>query len=308
MEIINIMGRNDLVVVGLGVATMDYLIGASKFLQEDTKGEFDSFKKSGGGNCANTLTALKRLGVKEIRFITALGGDKTGDEIVEDLQKEGVDSKYVNRIGEDSSSSHIIVAREKSTRTVYHKRGVSYEQEIKFPDSVLDSANWLHLDGRFGKSALRVAEMANGRKIPLSVECERTGLGVEELFKYAKIVVTSRKYHQQKFENENFKDNLQSIVEQGPEIAITTLGKEGAVLRTKRDFIKVETYPVEVVDTTGAGDAFIGGYIFGHLNGFDYEKSMKFACWVAGKKCEKQGAREGLPYGGEGEIFIKSLG
>src|SRR5262249_26131962 len=87
--------------------------------------------------------------------------------------------------------------------------------------------------------------------------------------------------------------NLQETY--GCRFVAATLGAEGVLAWFQKRFLHVPAFPVKAVDTTGAGDAFHGGFVYGLLAGFSVEETLRFAHAVAGLKCRAVGARTGLP-------------
>ena len=194
-------------VLGFGIATIDYIFVVPKFPAPNEKIRCLEFEIQGGGNCANTLTTLSRLGlVTEI--ITKIGADNIGNQIKESLEKEGISTKYVIQEGKSSPVSTVIVDPNNNTRTIIHKPGLPYTDNIFTDEHVLTNVNLLYLDGRFSESAKILAKKAMEAQIYVVAEAERVGLGVEDLFKYANCVITSENFHTEFFSDTNIEKNL----------------------------------------------------------------------------------------------------
>jgi sulfofructose kinase len=86
-----------------------------------------------------------------------------------------------------------------------------------------------------------------------------------------------------------------SLLERGPEIVVVTLGAEGCLCLWEDQAIYVPGFQVDVVDTTGAGDAFHGAFLYGLLQGWELECTVVFANAVAAINCTRLSGRAGLP-------------
>ena len=159
----------------------------------------------------------------------------------------------------------------------------------------MDDVSLVYIDGRYVDGAKKLVTIASERKVPVVLEAERTGYGVQELLPDADVVITSSQFHDEYFGGRHYEHNLRTLLEQGAALAIVTLGSGGSIAKTLDEVIEVPAPPCTVVDSTGAGDAYIGGFLYAHLTGCDLKKSMEFASAVAGRNCEQIGAQKGLP-------------
>ncbi|MBN1696554.1 MAG: hypothetical protein JW881_03470 [Spirochaetales bacterium] len=285
-------------ILGVGIATMDYLLEVPRYPPRDTKNHCSSFITSGGGNCANTLVALSRLGL-QTKMVTRTGDDAIAGMIVSSLQEEGVGTDAVVKGNGESPFSVIIVGKEDSSRTIIHRSGGDYTVGLPCPERVLDGVDLVYCDGRFSPTVLNLCPELRQKGVPLVVEAERTGLGVERLFRYADIIVTSRDYLGRTLGENRIEPYMRELKKTGVRCVITTLGADGSLCLTDNGIIKQPAFETAVVDTTGAGDAFIAGVVYGTLHDWEIERCLRFAAELAARKCRKPGARDGLPYRGE---------
>ena len=99
---------------------------------------------------------------------------------------------------------------------------------------------------------------------------------------------------------------LEALSRLGPKEVVVTLGAKGSVGWNKGEILKQGAFPVDAVDTTGAGDVYHGAYIYALLKGSDMKACMRFASATAALKCRAIGARAGIPRIGEVTRFLET--
>lgn len=326
-------------VVGVGMAGLDFIAKVHKFPQPDQKIRSVEHSIQGGGNAANTLTCLRRLGVNAV-LVTKIGSDFASQSIIEELEREDMDTSLIQRQdGAQSAFTYVIVDAETSTRTCIHTPSSAELSSEEVNLDCLIGASLVHLDGRHPLAALKVAQHAKEKGIPIVLDVERRREGLEDLLSLADYVITNAEFPLEYFGQLNRLNGLEKLLDSYPaRFVISTLGKEGCVLMSRLDDSEAEqtqttttnfsTFPImavkttfplptlcrtecipkyrvidcpcwpveSVVDTTGAGDAFIGGIIYAILHHFSQEHMLYFASRIAAEKISALGARKGLAY------------
>ncbi|GJD10556.1 Ketohexokinase [Galdieria sulphuraria] len=321
-------------VVGVGMAGLDFIAKVATFPEPDQKLRTLDSSIQGGGNAANTLTCLRRLGI-EVILVTKIGDDISGQSILEEFEREGMDTSFIIRQEETQSAfTYVIVDVSTSTRTCIHTPSKAELTSEEVNVSCLNGASLLHLDGRHPSAALKIAQHARDKGIPIVLDVERRREGLENLLCLADYIITNAEFPSEYFGQLNRLNGLEKLLDAYPaRWVISTLGKEGCVMMSRLDsdreektanlshfpimavkttfplptpcreclpkyrLIDCPCWPVErVVDTTGAGDAFIGGIIYAILHHFDQEHMLYFASRVAAEKLSALGARKGLVY------------
>ena len=94
----------------------------------------------------------------------------------------------------------------------------------------------------------------------------------------------------------NYKEGADFMIQQGIEIVAVKLGSSGSYVTNGNESYNVEPFEVDVVDTTGAGDAFCAGFISGLINQENLYDCARIGNFVASRKITKLGARAGLPF------------
>lgn len=300
------------VVVNLGMACVDQLISLDHFPAPDSKQSAKSMVFAGGGNAANAAVALSRLGVRT-RLVTWVGGDSLGLGAKAALEAEGVDCRGVTVGPPGTLTVAPFILLVNGTRTIVSQpleTRVELEEQ-DFDEHLLDGASLLQLDGRHSLCARRAAELARARGIAVLAEAEvRKGSGRAfdllmegraSLLRLADYVVMSEEYP-----TRNGLPMEQGIkivlIEEAPlaKYAVVTLGSEGclAVCRDGWRTIRVPAISLsehEVIDTTGAGDAFQAGLVYSIVRGYPLEEGLRLACWMGAQNCKACGARGALP-------------
>lgn len=294
-------------VTGLGQASLDYITIVDGYPAEDTKLEAGGFAVAGGGPVATALAGLSRLKVKA-SFMGVVGDDDAGRAIIKGLEDEGVDVSGVKvRKDGESQRAFIIVNRRSGTRTIVWKRPRAKALAVREIDSArISGSDMLILDGLMVEASLKAAAIARGAGVPVLLDAGRVREGMMELCALSDYVVGSAE----------FASGLglapvkavKRLSESGCRAATVTSGRKGSVTFCDGRLIVQKGFDVDVVDTTGAGDVFHGGYAYGVLMGWPIEKTVEFASAFAAIKCMSIGGRAGIPTLASTARFIKERG
>ena len=279
-------------VLGIGISTMDYLCELDRFPIPDEKLRARDFSLEGGGNAANTVVALARLGCRT-KILSRVGNDIFGAHCVELFKTEGVDISLLQVDVNPTPFSVVLIDLSQHTRTIIHCNKPSAIQYVFVPDH-LDNINLLYADGRNIDSYATAIAEASKRNIKIAIEAERKDLNSSAYFSFANIVFVSRQFHREYFGDEAYESNLDAILSQGPEIAVTTLGSNGVIVKTRERCIREYAVPIIPIDTTGAGDAFNAAFLYGLMSHFSLQETTRFATLYAAECCKKAGSRAGL--------------
>ncbi len=283
-------------VTGLGQCSLDYLSLVEVYPQVNTKQEALQWLEQGGGPVATALVALARLGVS-CSFHGITGDDETGRKIRQSLADEGIDAKgLVQR--KDSSSQMAFIAVEKSTasRTIFWRRPSGKAlQPDELTEDFLCGSDLLLIDGLMMDISLAAVRRAREMNIPVLLDAGSARHGMYELARRCDYVVASEVFA----EGLGWELTPQALLREsealGARALTVTLGKEGSITVADGQIIRMPAFKIEAVDTTGAGDVFHGGYIFGLLQGWDLGRIVRFASAVAAIKCRTMGGRTGIP-------------
>jgi sugar/nucleoside kinase (ribokinase family) len=279
-------------VLCMGISTMDYLCELDHFPIPDLKVRAKDFCLEGGGNAANTAVSFARLGCRT-HILSRVGNDIFGTQCVELFEKEGIDVSLLQVDSVPTSLSIVLVDLSQHMRTIINCSKPATIQYVFSPQH-LANIDLLYADGRNIEVYETLLREASQRGIKIAIEAERKTLGSATYFPLANIVFASRRFHREYFGNDAYEANLDTILSLGPEIAVTTLGEEGVIVKTRDGSLHENAIRMMPVDTTGAGDAFNAAFLYGILNHHALHEATKFATRYAAESCKKLGSRAGL--------------
>ncbi len=293
-------------VFGLGQCSLDHIAAVRKYPEEDSKEEALELTVQGGGPVATALVSLSRLGVRTA-FAGVVSDDRAGAEIIEGLKAEGVDTRGLKvKKGGSSQTAFIIVSR-KGLRTIIWRRPDVPELDPEdINASLIKGADFVLLDGLMMKASLKAAMMARRFNVPVMLDAGRVREGMRELAGSSDYIVCSEEFARGL--GSTPREALFKLSSLGPRAATVTLGKKGSITWSDGKTFVQKAFRVKAVDTTGAGDVFHGGYIWGLLNGWDMKKTVRFASAFAALKCLKPGGRLGIPSLRRTLEFLKKSG
>ncbi|NMC11557.1 MAG: carbohydrate kinase family protein [Chloroflexi bacterium] len=293
--------RTGVEVVVLGAAAVDMVARVPSLPAADSIVAASSFAIYPGGANANVCEALAKLGSRVV-FLGKVGDDEGGRLLVDSFKKSGVDTRGIKVVTGAHSASCFITVDELGNRTIVGLPGVAtLEEPGELDTSLLDGIRILYIGDALPKVACVAAETAhkNGAKVFYGVGGVMASFGLSflaSILKMTDVLVLSRNETLALAGNENLSQAMQILAGLGPEVVITTLGSEGARLFTSGMEEHIAAWQgTAVVDTTGAGDAFIAGLIKGYLEGKNWREAICLGCAVAAIKIGHIGARSGLP-------------
>jgi len=285
-------------VIGIGGATVDHLNIVEEFPEKDQKVVPIESSIQGGGQAANAIACLARLGSKTA-MIGTVGDGSVGQFAIDSLAQEGVDTGCMEvQKGKAPALSSIIIEKDKGSRTIIADRG-DLEDFVICDENfeLIKNAKIVHSDAHFPDANLELVKYAKEQGVKICIDSEPHTPHSEDFVQYADYLIVSRSFVEAKY-GQDYEKALNDFIEMGAEIAVVTLGKYGACGLQKGDdkCTSVPEFDVgPVIDTTGAGDVFHGAFLYGILQGWEFRKNMMFATVCAGMKCKFIGGRLGVP-------------
>lgn len=293
-------------VAGCGVPALDRSLAIPAPPRPDGSLLVEALGTAGGGQVATALVAAARLG-HEAALIGAVGDDEAGEAILAGLRADGVDVEAVEvRPGARSASSVVLVAPD-GARSILYDPGADLEPMLGEAERArLATAAGLLLE-RHSPASLEAARLARAAGAAVLLDADAHHGHVLEMAPLCDVVIASEQYAASRGGDPDAA--IGELLAAGAGTAIVTRGARGAVGATAAGARHAEpALRVEVVDTTGAGDAYHGAYLVAHLEGRDLAAAMRFAGAVAGLKCRRPGGRAGIPTRAEVEAALTRAG
>lgn len=294
---------------GFGVNAVDHLIVVPEYPHSETKARLTEYRQGAGGQTASAIVALQRLGMRTT-YAGRFGTDAEGRFGLQSLKNEGVDVEFAEVIeGARTQVGYIIIEAQGGERTVLWDRDerLAYAAHDA-PVELAGSARALHMDSHDPLACARMAREARAAGTVVSADIDNVYEGLPELLPLIDVLISSKEFPRLLTGMEDVRVALVEIkARYGCALVGLTRGGRGAIVLCEGEFLETSAFqaPGGCVDTTGAGDAFHGGFLYGLLQGEEIEMSLKMGCAVAALGCRALGARAGLPTREELNDFLK---
>jgi len=296
--------------VGFGLNAVDHLIVVPEYPAFDTKIRLLAHKQSAGGQTASAMVALQRLGLKTA-YAGRFGSDPEGLFGLATLKEDGVNVDYAQVVdGATNQIAFITIDARNGERTIVWDRDdrLAYTPE-EAPVEFGAMGRVLHLDAHDPRACLRLAQAARDAGTIVSADIDNVYDGLPELLPFIDILIGSKEFPRRVTGITGERAALMELkARYGCAIVGMTIGTAGAVVYCDGQFLESPAFeaPGGCKDTTGAGDAFHGGLLYGLLHGDEIETSMLYGNAVAAMKCSALGARTALPTKPQLQEFLKT--
>lgn len=284
-------------VLSVGGCTLDHIGVVGRFVEANSYAEMSKFSVQGGGCAATAVVALARWGV-DTRFVGKVGDDTRGNVIRMTLAEEGVDTFEMIREAGAVSQFRFISVEDGSgrKRTLFTPGSVTPLSADEVDVAILNDVDLLMVDGSEKEAQLKLMIEARKRGITVIYEAKRNQRDVEELVANTDIFLASERFASQFAGVGQLERLCEELLERGPSQVIVMMGDEGAVGMDRDDgkLIRQKPHAVELVNTTGAGDVFLGATAYGVLNDWDFAHIIRFANTAAALSCTDIGGRSAL--------------
>jgi len=290
-------------VVAIGAALVDMVARIEKFPKIDEEVFVPKLELLGGGSAANFAIACAILGLKT-GFIGKLGKDAFGNKLIQDFKNENVEIEGIVFSSEISTGVCYAAVDKEGNRILYAFSGAAnLLQAEDLSEEYLKSFRIMHLASLKNLDPfIKAAELVEEEQTrvclnPGALIVDQGLKRVEPLLKMTDIFIGSQGEVKHLFQTANLSKGLKSLLK-FMEIVVITQGGEGCLVATQDREVQVPAEQVQVVDTTGAGDSFSAGFIYGLLRyNFDpykLETCGKIGSLSAASCIQQVGARQGL--------------
>ncbi len=268
-------------VIGMGNLNYDIIFLLDRFPEFHEKVVAREAHSGLGGAAGNTISWLATFGLKT-GFIGAVGRDEMGEAHLRYFERLGVDTSGIDVVDAPSGVAVSMVHGD-DKRIVKHLGANSLR---KFKPDYAGKARFLHLSSNPPELIEEAVRFANASGIPISVDIGEATVprDVEGMIDY--LLMNEDEYKRKYGALDPFLSNAKNL--------IITLNGGGAIVREGKETFEVRGLSAKVVDSTGAGDAFDAGVIYGILNGWSLRDSVKLGMLLAYLTVQKVGARSAI--------------
>jgi len=286
-------------IVGFGQNSVDLLTVVAEHPAPNSKQRVQRFARLPGGQIATALTACARLGLRA-RYVGSFGGDDLGRLARTSLEHEGVDLSACRSVeGTVNQFAVILVDGRSGDRTVLWDRHPALTMEpSEVPVSAILSGRMLIVDCYEPLAATLAAREARTAGVPTLVDVEKVRPGIADLLQHIDVIIAAEEFPPALTGHEQLGKSIEAMARDlGASLVCVTLGAQGSLAWCNGREIRTPAFPIDCVDTTGAGDAFRGGFAAACLRAPDgeLEDALGYANAVAALNCRALGAQSALP-------------
>jgi sulfofructose kinase len=286
-------------VVGVGANSIDFVYRLPSWPRPEAglaKLPVNERSERCGGQTATAMAACARLGL-QAKYAGVVGGDEYGIRISARLASLGVDvSSVVTRDGVANASAAILIDERSGERIVLWDRvpGLALRFD-ELPRQAISTARVVHVDDVDEDAAVATARLAQDAGVPVTTDFDRVTTYTGELLSLVTHPILAESVPPELTGESDVERALRALRRRHKGLLTVTLGPQGAAALDGDRFILIPGHRVRAVDTTGAGDVFRGGFIYGLVQGWDAERIVRFANAAAAVSCTRPGAIDGAP-------------
>jgi ribokinase len=289
--------------VGFGALNVDTLLKVDKIAGAEEESFVHEIAEACGGSAANTMVGLARLGCK-VGFIGKIADDHEGQLQLECFQKEGVDTDGIIRSPKGKSGVCLGFVDKKGQRALYINPGVNDNiefREISAP--YITDTQFLHLSSFVGEKSFRAQKklmslLPENVKItfdPGSLYAQKGIAAIEPIVQNSFVMMPNTLELKLLTGETSIPEGAQKLIDMGVQIVAVKMGDKGCYVTNGEEKQTIPPYKVNAVDTTGAGDAFDAGFLYGLIQNKSLVDCGKLGNFVGSRCVTRMGARDGLP-------------
>lgn len=274
----------------------------------------DSFSLGFGGKGANQAVMASRMGAK-VYMVNTLGDDVFGDTTLKNFQEQGIDTTYVARVSGASGVAPIWV-EPNGTNRIICVPGANNSMTVGQAENAITALN---------KAKVVIGQLEIPQAVTIAAFRKAREFGITTILNPAPFAPLSDELvamsdwiipNETEFAGLNPDGNLPENDEEILKVAkalgcrfVVTLGEKGAAYTDKdhSKVVRVSAPKVNAIDTTGAGDSFVGSFAFGLATGFEIEKAVKLGCACASDSVTKLGTQSSYPSQEAAASLLKSI-
>jgi sulfofructose kinase len=285
-------------VVGIGANSIDFVTVVPAFPRPEGWHSKQRIRRqivSPGGQAATTVATCARFGLRA-KYIGAIGRDENGTRVREALEGAGLDATGL--VQQDGRNQYAVIVIDEQTgeRAVLWDRDEALRLRAEdVPLDVIASTRLLHVDDVDQDAAIRAAHHARSLGLPVTSDLDRMTDRTEELVMAVSCAIFADGLPEQLTGERDHERALRRLRQRHDGLLVVTVGRQGAVALDGDRFVASPGFVVNAADTTGSGDVFRAGFIYGLLHGWPVERVLRMANAAAAVACTRVGAMASIP-------------
>jgi len=291
-------------VIGFGALNVDTLLKVDKIAGAEEESFIHDYTEACGGSAANTIVGLARLGCK-VGFVGKIADDHEGKLQIDCFKAEGVDTDGIIHSPKGKSGVCLGFVDKKGARALYINPGVNDNIEFRELNAkYITDTQFLHLSSFVGEKSFRAQKklmsfLPDTVKVsfdPGSLYAQKGLSAIEPIIQNSFVMLPNSVELELITGTSDVPAGAQMLLDMGVKIVAVKLGDKGCYVTNGEEKKTIQPYKVAVVDTTGAGDAFNAGFLYGLIHDKPLFECGRLGNYVASRSVMKMGARDGLPY------------
>ena len=261
-------------VLGLGTCNTDFLMNVSRFSAADDEVDIENLQVSLGGSATNFVFEVSRLGLNA-GIIARIGNDHNGRYILSEFKRDKINSERLIQIDEKTGMAFIAVEPD-GERSIYTFMGANSKLKLEKEDIIqIKRSEILHITGMYIEVVEEASKYANILSLNPGALLSSFGLeALEKIIKRTNILFLNKK-EVTLLTGKDYNDGAEKLVENGVPLVVVTMGNAGSKVYSEAGQIHFPANEQNVVDTTGAGDAFAAGFVTAFHNKKNLEECLK---------------------------------
>jgi sugar/nucleoside kinase (ribokinase family) len=284
-------------VIGVGAACVDHVCRLPVFPRSDcasSKVRMHDQWRVCGGQTATALATCAQLGLRT-KYLGAVGTDDEGTRIITELSGRGIDMSGVARLDVPSATATILIDDSGERIVLWHRDPRLGMPVERLPVADIARARLLHVDDVDPVAALEAAGAARRAGVPITCDIDHVTPRTTALLALVSHPVFAEQVPLDLTGQTDQGEALRVLSARYGVPVVVTLGERGAMACEGTDVFEVPGFVIDPVDTTGAGDVFRAGFIYGLIQGWPLRQRIRFANAAAAVSCTRLGAMGGVP-------------
>lgn len=293
-------------VLGFGESSVDHVYLVDELPRGGAaKAQILSHFSGCGGQVATTIAACAALGL-QASYLGPVGSDENGRRIHDELRRRGADTSRLLVRDAPSRYAVILVDARSGDRVVLWERDPALDVDpAELTRDRVDRARLVHVDATDETASIALARAAREAGAIVTCDIDTVTARTSELLSHVTVPILAERVPHDLTGSADPARALRQLRVRHAGLLCVTLGERGAAALDGDRFVHVPALAVQAVDTTAAGDVFRAGFIYGLLNGWPAERTLRFASSAAALSCTRRGAMDSVPLLSEIERHLR---